>query len=469
MKNSNSIKEKDTLIIKKDLFENNEEKNHKKTTKDKIIEIFTFILLFILLIISYKIYSVKFNLPNSIASVANITKEEFTKDKYTNITEEIKSKNPNDEKSNTKEESKSKQEVSKNKQEDSKNKNAPTNKQEDSKNKNVPSNKQKIKKRVGLVGVENDQNPGNNLIKYAMTTKLREYGFDPIVIARVKKDNRIDFLLRACKVKIIKNSFSELKKEDYDILMVNSDLSWTFSQKKYFYDNAFLKFAEKWNIPKFIYAASMGTMRWFYSKRDDLVAKRLLKSFKGISLREIGTARMAEQHLGIKPTFVLDPTFLLDKQYYLDLISNYKRDFDFNKKYLMVYQLDKNEVIKKVINDAVTKLNFTVYEISLNDEFYVENFVFAINISQAVICDSYHGSVFSIMFNKPFISFINYGRGGQRFASLNETFLLSNRIIDSRNSTVNISLLLEPLVINQTRLNELKNISINFLEKNLGI
>ena len=64
-------------------------------------------------------------------------------------------------------------------------------------------------------------------------------------------------------------------------------------------------------------------------------------------------AKMAEENLGIKPYFVLDPTFLLDKQYYLDLIQNYKRDFDFNKKYLMVYQLDKNEIIKKFLNDSV--------------------------------------------------------------------------------------------------------------------
>ncbi len=71
-------------------------------------------------------------------------------------------------------------------------------------------------------------------------------------------------------------------------------------------------------------------------------------------------AKMAEENLGIKPYFVLDPTFLLDKQYYLDLIQNYKRDFDFNKKYLMVYQLDKNEIIKKFLNDAVKLLNYTI-------------------------------------------------------------------------------------------------------------
>ena len=325
------------------------------------------------------------------------------------------------------------------------------------------------KKRVGFVCVENCSNPGNNLVKYAMYTKLKEYGFEPILIARNKSNKKIDFLLRTIQLKNMRDNFTDLKREDYDILMVNSDLCWTYSIKAHFYDNAFLKFAWKWNVTKFVYAASMGTMTWFYSKEDDRMAKILLKDFKGISFREIATAKMAEEHLGIKSTFVLDPTFLLDKSYYLDLIKNYNRDFDFNKKYIMIYQLDKNEKIKNLINEVVEKFNFSIYEIDQKGEYYVENFLFGMNVSQAVISDSYHGTVFSIIFNKPFIAFINYRRGGQRFVSLKETFNLNDRIIDSDNLVANLSLLLEPININQTKLSELKKTSINFLKKNLGL
>ena len=213
----------------------------------------------------------------------------------------------------------------------------------------------------------------------------------------------------------------------------------------------------------------MGTIKWFYTKTDNNIAKRLLKKFTGISLREIGTVKLAEKNLGIKPTFVLDPTFLLEKEYYLDIIKNYKQDFNFNKKYLMIYQLDKNNIIKQFIIKACSQLNFTIYEVSQNNKYYVENFIFGINISQAVISDSYHGTIFSIIFNKPFISFVNFNRGGQRFISLRQTFNLYNRIIYSNESIGNVSLLSEPLKINRTLLNELKNTSINFLKKNLGL
>jgi len=92
------------------------------------------------------------------------------------------------------------------------------------------------------------------------------------------------------------------------------------------------------------------------------------------------------------------------------------------------------------------------------------------NISKAVITDSYHGTLFSIIFNKPFISYINTNRGKSRFDTLIEIFNLSNRIIYPTNfKNANISLLLEPLNINLKLLNNLKKISINFLKKNLLI
>ena len=100
----------------------------------------------------------------------------------------------------------------------------------------------------------------------------------------------------------------------------------------------------------------------------------------------------------------------------------------------------------------------------------MENFIFGMNISQAVITDSYHGTVFSIIFNKPFISYINTQRGRSRFESLSETFNLVDRIIYQIESiNKGYKLLLEPLNINRTLFNELKNSSLNFLKKNLGL
>ena len=214
----------------------------------------------------------------------------------------------------------------------------------------------------------------------------------------------------------------------------------------------------------------MGRSNWFNNKKDKEMGKHLLKNFTGISLREKGLVKLTEKHLNIKALFVLDPTFIIDKKYYLDEIKNFKRSFNFTEKYLFVYQLDKNLLIEKIINETIKKYNYKIYKVNVKENYYIENFIFGMNMSNAVITDSYHGTVFSIIFNKSFISYVNINRGKGRFDSLIETFNLSNRILYSINFTnANISLLLEPLKINQTLLNELKILSINFLKKNLGI
>ena len=195
------------------------------------------------------------------------------------------------------------------------------------------------------------------------------------------------------------------------------------------------------------------------------MAKILLQNFTGISLREKVTCEEAIDHIGIKPEFVLDPTFLIDKKYYLDIIKNYKRDFNFSEKYIFVHRLDENRGINKFIDEVIRNLNYTPFY--SNKE--VEDFIFGMNISEAIITDSFHGTVFSIIFNKPFITFINARRGRGRFNSLNETFGLKDRIVDSKYMNANYNLLLEPLNINQTLLNELRNSSLAFLRKNLGL
>ena len=326
------------------------------------------------------------------------------------------------------------------------------------------------KKRIGVVGISNGQNVGNLLVKFSMFNLLKEYGFDPIILSKTRQNNNIYFLEKTVKLKVINNSFSELNEDDYDILMVNSDQTWSFSDRKTFYDYALLKFAEKWNVPKFIYGACMGNDRWFLHNEENRMARKLLKNFTGISFREIETVRIVERYLDLKSEFVLDPTFLLNINYYLEIIKNYKRDFNFNEKYIMVYQLDKNEIINHFIKEVSNKLQYKIYNATINDEYYIENFLFGINISQGIITDSYHGTVFSIIFNKPFISYVNVNRGKSRFDSLKETFNLRDRIITPKvNEKADVNLLLEPLNINQTLLNELKINSINFLKKNLGI
>ena len=126
-----------------------------------------------------------------------------------------------------------------------------------------------------------------------------------------------------------------------------------------------------------------------------------------------------------------------------------------------------DDLIKKVKK----KFKYNIITPNSFKKNYVEDFIFSINISRAVITDSFHGTIFSIIFNKSFISYINSRRGRGRFTSLIEIFNLKNRIVfpKKNNLNVDINLLNKPLNINQTLLNLLKKKSIDYLIKNLGL
>jgi hypothetical protein len=304
-------------------------------------------------------------------------------------------------------------------------------------------------------------------LKYSIFIEIKKLGYDPYIVGMRNKNVNISFIQNHVQLRLIKNSFQEINKKDYDILMVNSDQTWRKYNEKYFYDIAFLKFAKKWNIPKFVYAASFGMDKWNLNKKDKEIAKFLLKNFTGISVREKGSVKIVENHLGIKPIFVLDPTLLIDRKYYLKLIKNYKNDILIDDNYIFVYTLTNSIKLKGYINKLIEATNYKIYLITINVKNQIEKFIYGINKAKAVITDSFHGTLFSIIFDKPFISFIEKERGNERFNSLKEVFGIGNRIFDF-NSSPNFMLLTIKPNINKTLLKSLKEQSINYLKKNLN-
>ena len=304
------------------------------------------------------------------------------------------------------------------------------------------------KKKIGIIGVPHNNNIGANLLKYAISTKLFELGYIPYIIGYInRKNDDISFIKNYSNLRIIKR-FSEIKINDYDILMVNSDQTW----RKWpysFYDMAFLCFAKDWRINKFVYGASLGHRKWRLNKTDENIAKKCLKSFKGISVREKGAITLIKKHFGIKPTFVLDPTFLIDKKYYLNIINNYEEKNFTNKSFILIYLIFYDEKINKFIKTSSKKLNYS-------------------NNCKAVITDSYHGTVFSIIFRKPFITFFTKEDLNDRFISIGKTFNIENRFIEY-DKNPDLNLLTKPLNIDNIKINFLKYKSIDYLRKTLHL
>ena len=326
--------------------------------------------------------------------------------------------------------------------------------------------KKRKKLRIGVISIFHDANAGSNLIKYAISVVLKEMGCIPYIIATNQLKINLDFLNKTTNLINI-NEFREVKKEDYDILMVNSDQTWNKLDRNTF-NYGFLRFAENWNMTKFVYGASLGHDYWFYSPSETDFAKRLIKQFKGISVREKGSIELIKQHLGITPEFVLDPTLLLGKKYYLDLVKKYSNKTYNNEKYIFLYHIWKNLKMEKFIREAESKLNYKIYNYNLTKDLIIEDFLFYLYNSQAVITDSFHGTVFSIIFNKPFTTFYARTQSVERYKSLGELLQVQNRIF-SPSQIPQLNLLVTPPNVDYSIIKEFRAKSLKFIKKNLDI
>lgn len=124
--------------------------------------------------------------------------------------------------------------------------------------------------------------------------------------------------------------------------------------------------------------------------------------------------------------------------------------------------------MKSYMKYAKEVLNIDIFYITVLTKNQIKEFLYGIINSIAVITDSYHGTVFSIIFKKPFVSFINNFNDHSRFNSLDEIFNIKNRIFDSYTMPP-ISLLTQNLTLDDTKLMSLKKESIDYLKKNLNL
>ena len=123
--------------------------------------------------------------------------------------------------------------------------------------------------------------------------------------------------------------------------------------------------------------------------------------------------------------------------------------------------------MKNFIESSSKILNYSVFRVRKNHKDSIRKFLYGINKCKAVITDSYHGTVFSIIFRKPFASFFTKENLNDRFNSLGETFHIKKRFI-RYNQNPDLNLLITPLNIHENLMNSLKHKSIDYLKKALN-
>ena len=225
----------------------------------------------------------------------------------------------------------------------------------------------------------------------------------------------------------LKSLKRHIQTEMYEAFVVGSDQVWRKAYtERWGVDRFFLDFAPE-NTKRIAYAASFGRYDMEYNTDELLRLKKLYQQFDAVSVREDTGISILENQGWKNPKAiqVLDPTMLLTREHYMQLIA--KGNTHSSNGNMFCYILDITDEISSVIDIlAVEKKLKPFYSlIEGNDRMSIEQWLRSFADAEYVVTDSYHGVVFSLIFNKPFYILENKQRGNARFESLKNMFGLS--------------------------------------------
>lgn len=317
--------------------------------------------------------------------------------------------------------------------------------------------------KIGIITQPLLNNYGGILQNYALQQVLKKLGHEPVTIDYVahyniktivvyniktiillligkSKRNFISYYRRrnsAMESFVTQNIFltkpikrySEgiLKENNIEALVVGSDQVWRREYNNDLYA-MYLSFAKAVGL-KISYAASFGIDYWNYSEEQTRKCAILAKQFKAISVREESGIKLCNDYLGVDAVNVLDPTLLLQKEEYENLCVSVEKP---NEPTLYAYILDINQEKREILSKIAAEKNLAlkIVQADNNAILTVPQWIAMFRDAEFIVTDSFHGTLFSIIFRKDFLTIGNKGRGMSRFTSILSKFGLEERLVN---------------------------------------
>ena len=368
--------------------------------------------------------------------------------------------------------------------------------------------------KVSVVTIHYARNFGSMLQTYATEQKIRKLGFDVEIVNYIpqglrlitnintikKKGNLlVDFARKIVAAVVFSyaqlgmicfnRKFLTLSKRVYhcydelqenppvaDYYIAGSDQIWNTQNKnrENDIDGYYLAFAPH-SGHKISYASSIGKDSFSEKEKKEVFDK--LVDYKAISVRE-SYAKSLLQSIGVQNvTQVLDPTLLLTASEWAAFVKNNKRRKMANRgrPYILVYNLNRNQSLKSCAKKLSEIVGLRIINLSGCLDFLPGalnvpinspiDFLFYLKDASYVLTDSFHGTAFSINFNKQFMTF-SAPKYNSRLYSLLELFKLSDRLFDVKQDISMIKQKIDYTSVN-TILNEERERSIEFLKSAL--
>lgn len=322
--------------------------------------------------------------------------------------------------------------------------------------------------KIGILTFHFALNYGAVLQTYALSTYLKELGYDVYIIDRIPSPKTIfhriyeltlgayqriywqkflhfsEYYLQPRSKKY--DSFSSLlsfSEENFDAVIVGSDQVWRFELVGL---NYFLDFVDENKTRKISYAASFGKDHWEKSIDYTENVKRLLSEFSSISVREEAGVSICKDIFDVNAVCVLDPTLLVERDFYeTKLLKKYQEKKNDKIVSYFLGSNPKNDLIPcaKIAKSEgllyedlwfIESQDYSLFNLYRKHHYLhitVEYWLNEIRNAKYVITNSFHATVFAILFKKQFIVIDLPGGGSSRIESLTKMLGLEDRYIKS--------------------------------------
>lgn len=309
------------------------------------------------------------------------------------------------------------------------------------------------------------------LIKeYGIKIGMKSFLYRLYIYKNIENRRKVFEKFRKEKLSISKKIYKDEKSiydnpPNYDYYITGSDQVWGPDFYKKSSGIYFLNFINN-KGKKIAYAASLAE-----KVPADLISdyKKYVNQFDSIAIREKSGKEFIKTITEKNVEVTLDPTLLLK----MDEWSKIAKVPSITEKYILVYDLEYNENVIEIVNEISEKTGIKVINFS-NVKKYKnvfgtflydgpEEFLGYFKNAEMIITNSFHGTVFSILFNKIFFTIPHTTRGSRMIDLLNE-LQLNERIIYKKEEIVTSDI---DYVKVEELLEKIREKSVNYLKESL--
>lgn len=265
---------------------------------------------------------------------------------------------------------------------------------------------------------------------------LRHLKFNLTQSPRIKKAEKFErFINDVMNTTQVYTSFRELREaqagREFEVLITGSDQVWNGSITKGLKPAYFLDFDHS-GKKKIAYAASIGKLELMKAERDFF--QEYLKEYDQIAVREHSAMQLLQPLAKQKLTVVVDPTLLLEKDDFdaIKIPSKYKQP------YILVHVIGKDKNLQKIVLRMSELTGWSVVQNRMARKFPKElgrfadagpeEFLGLVEGAAFVITNSFHATVFSLIYRRNFIT-IPHKTYPERMANLLQMAGLEEHLI----------------------------------------